>query len=136
MTPFDQFTRWCCPACGEAGVDSWNKEAFDGLDWGNAGPPEKLVFSYYCVTCSNVLLVVCHPSPAHAARAIIAHHVDFPWDASTQAAEDAAFEAFKLDTFAGVELKPSHERDGDWRGGCLNVFALLALPVAHPAGGK
>ncbi len=119
---FDQFTRWCCPHCGRDGVESWNKTAYDGLDWGSDGPPDQLVMSYYCLECSEVLLVVIHPDPRTAPRAIIVHQVQDEWGPLFSASEDRAFAIFAADPRAGVVLEPAQTRDVDWSGGYCAAY--------------
>lgn len=120
MAQFDAFTRWLCPHCGQDGIDSWHKSAFDGREWED-GPPDDLgASSFYCLADCRKLLVVDFRSSALPPRCIVAGDLDDPRD-EFNAAEDAAFDAFEADRMAGVELHPAATRDGDWSGGCLAV---------------
>lgn len=124
---FDSFTRWLCPHCGQDGVESWHKSAFDGLSW-EGGPPDDLgAFGFFCLGdgCEK-LLVVDYRSPRVPPHCIVAGELEDPVD-QLLAAEEAAYASFEANRMAGVELHPAATRDGDWSGGCLAVRPAPAL---------
>jgi len=113
----DQFTRWTCGKCGQAGIDSWNKAMHDGIDW-DGEYPNPAVFGDTCQKCGwNV--ATCYTTPDCAPTAIYAADPD---DFSY---EQAAMEKLEADPSAGETLEPSTARDSDWSRGCVAAKGQL-----------
>jgi hypothetical protein len=113
----DQFTRFLCAKCGEAGHDSWNKAAHDGINW-HGNVPNPLIYSDECHSCGWPS-VVAWGAPGEGALAI------YGPDAETFAYEDEAMARIEKHPEQAVALEYSAVRDGDWSGGCLAARGQL-----------
>lgn len=112
---FDQFTRWRCLKCGLAGIDSWNKAMFDGIDHGNAQLPDPWILGTQCDRCvwPYVISYTGPDAPPHAVYGPVLN------GASCFSYEQDAMRRILADPGFGVELEPSHSRDADWSAGCI-----------------
>jgi hypothetical protein len=119
VAKFDQFTMWRCSKCDAAGIDSWNKAMFDGVEH-PAELPNPWVLGMECWACCWAC-VVSYGGPNDVPRAIYA-----PTREDGYAHEDAAFARFTADPeTAGEPLRPSSSRSGDWSRGCLAAKGQL-----------
>lgn len=109
MSALDQYTRWRCEKCGDAGISSWNKATYDGADFSEEPYPR--VFGDQCNSCCWPVSVAYGP-PDTAPHAIYGPHDR----ESCFAYEDEAFAV--LQAGGGTELQPTAVRDHDWSGGC------------------
>ena len=117
---FDEYTRWQCPKCGAAGVDSWNKALFDGIDHDDDLKPHlPHLLGLECDACSWPLVI--RYDGAELVPVAICGPVPFNAGAQCYAYEGAAFTAIETDRGAGIDLLPSDHRDKDWRGGCCSA---------------
>ncbi|MBG6116240.1 hypothetical protein IWY39_000044 [Sphingobium sp. JAI105] len=119
--PFDQFTRWLCPKCGLAGIDSWNKALFDGIDHGDAPLPDPWILGTQCDRC----VWPCVVSYARFDVQPTAIFGPLSAGAGCFAYEDKAMAAILADRTAGEMLAPSDRRDFDWSRGCLAARGQL-----------
>lgn len=127
--PFDEYNRWLCAKCGEAGIDSWNKGIYDGLIHEDDDHPElPHVLGAECTECAHPH-VVAYLEKDRAPR-IIYGPVPFSAGVSCYEYEHSAFLAFKDDPEAGEPLAPALLKDRDWRGGCM-AFASEAVTPLH-----
>lgn len=114
VTAIDQFTRFCCPKCGEAGFDSWNKAMFDGVAHDPGALPNPWILGDCCHRCTWPA-VTCYTLPGQPARAIFGPMLhDFCYEVE-------AWRLFVKDPCSGVALLPSPARDADWRRGCIHA---------------
>lgn len=115
---FDQFTRWLCPNCGEAGIDSWNKAMFDGLNWDHGPLPDRHILGDQCHRCTWNC-VTCY-----TAADVIPHIIMGP-DRDSYGFEADACRAFLENVSAGQPLEASDRRDADWSRGCVAAKGQL-----------
>ncbi|KMS54713.1 hypothetical protein [Sphingobium cupriresistens] len=113
MSQFDQFTRWQCPRCCEAGIDSWNKAMFDGIANDPANPPNPWILGDNCCHCGWPV-VTRYTVPEEAPRAIVSPDGRFDYEA-------AAFDSIAADPASAITLSPTPARDADWSRGCLHA---------------
>ncbi len=106
----DQYSRWLCPKCGRAGIDSWNKAMHDGIDHGGEYP-NPWILGLDCEHCIHPVTVAWY-GPDDVPRAIFGETVS-DWQY-----EPGAMQSLETDPLAGVPLEPSTERDRDWSHGC------------------
>jgi hypothetical protein len=117
---FDQYTRWLCPKCGAAGVASWNKATYDGIDYDDDdNPPCPNIFGDNCEYCCWPFVAAYYRHDERP-RAIFG---PLPFESGTGCwdYEQAAMTIIEEDKDSGTELDPSQVRDSDWRGGCTNL---------------
>lgn len=113
----DQFTRWLCPKCGGAGIDSWNKAMHDGIDYGGQYP-NPAVFGDACQKCGwNV--AICYTTADCAPTAIFAPTMN------NYNYELEAMNRLEADPSSGETLQPSTTRDSDWSRGCVAAKGQL-----------
>lgn len=108
---FDQFTRWTCEICGDAGFDSWNKALHDGLNF-RGNYPNPCVWGDTCQRC-GAPAAVCYTTPDAAPTALFGEPGYKDEDANMARLED--------NPRVGLPMRPSLERDCDWSGGCTNL---------------
>lgn len=113
----NEFTRFLCPRCGQDGVHSWNKSAWDGPGWDQ--PPNPMIFGEDC-NCCGWPLTVRYDGPEEPPVAILC-----PDDPPSYTYEDDAMAALEQDRAAGVVLSAATTRDADWSRGCLAARAQL-----------
>jgi len=120
---FDQFTRWTCPKCGSAGIDSWNKAMFDGVRQEPDDLPNPWILGLECDKCLWPC-VVSYTTPDQAPRAIFAPNA-FDHTALSYVYEPNAMRQLAANPASGVSLAPSDRRDADWSRGCLAAKGQL-----------
>lgn len=113
----DQFTRFLCAKCGEAGHDSWNKAAHDGINW-HGNVPNPLIYGDMCHYCGWPA-VVAWGAPGEPALAI------YSPDESSFAYENDAMARIEGHPDDAVKLEFAVKRDADWSGGCLAAKGQL-----------
>lgn len=118
---FDQFTRWLCPKCGLAGIDSWNKAMFDGIDHGDAPLPDPWILGDQCAYCVWPC-VISYTTPDAPPRAIFG---PLPAGPECFTYEHEAMRAILADPISAAELQPATTRDADWSRGCLAAKGQL-----------
>lgn len=114
MSVTDQFTRWLCPKCGEAGFDSWNKAMFDGVVQDPEALPNPWILGDSCHVCTWPA-VTCYTLPTEPPRAIFGpmlHQFSY---------ESEAMRLILADPEAGEYLLPALKRDADWSQGCMHA---------------
>lgn len=113
MTVIDQFTRWRCPKCNAAGIDSWNKAMFDGIANDPASPPNPWILGDNCCHCLWPI-VSRYTVPGEAPCAILSPDGRFDYEAD-------AFNQIAADPASAITLSPTLARDADWSRGCLHA---------------
>lgn len=118
MTGADQFTRWCCPKCGDDGIDSWNKAVWDGPGYQSLDEVENPhIIGGECWRCWWPITVA-YFAPGETPRAIVAPSDNYSY-------EETAFAKFAASPGNGVTLTPAKSRDADWSRGCSTAKGQL-----------
>lgn len=119
MIGADEFTRWCCPKCGQDGIDSWNKAVWDGPGYASLDEVEfPHIIGGECWRCWWPIAVA-YFAPGDAPRAILAPADD------DYSYEDAAFADLADPASKAAVLAPAQTRDADWSGGCIAARGQL-----------
>lgn len=113
----DQFTRFLCRKCGEAGHDSWNKAAYDGPHH-DGEVPNPLIYGDECQKCGWPA-VIAWSAPGEQARAI------YGPDPDSYDYEPHAIDLMERSIGNGSLLEWSTVRDADWSGGCTAAKGQL-----------
>jgi hypothetical protein len=122
---FDQFTRWLCPKCGQAGIDSWNKAMFDGVAHLPVMMelPDPWILGDQCSSCLWPAALR-YTKPDAAPRAIFGPN-PFSNRPGVYAYEIEAMNRLQDTPDSGELLRPSDKRDADWSRGCLAAKGQL-----------
>ena len=124
MAAHDQFSRWCCLKCGEAGIDSWNKAVWDGPGFRSLSDvPNPWIIGGECVYCGWPCVVI-YTIPEVAPRTIYGP-IGPDEEGNSYEYEDEVLDLIEADITASVVLSPSNTRDTDWSGGCLMAQAQI-----------
>lgn len=120
---FDQFTRWCCPKCGQDGIDSWNKAVWDGPGFQSEDEiPQPWIIGGECFRCWHPCVMI-YPGKDAPPRVFLAPS---PLDEeNAYSYELQALDMAENNPLLGTECLPSTSRDRDWSGGCLAAKGQL-----------